>query len=150
MGPYMWIFWLIAAIVFLLIELATVSMVSLWFVAGSLAAMLAAFGGLAVGWPIALILLVSLLLLFVFMKLRPKLGILPSQRKPTNADRLIGKEALVIKDIDPVKGTGQVRVQGQIWSARSADDESIVPEGTKVMIQDIRGVKLVVEEIKEA
>lgn len=147
MDTYYWIVWLILAGVFLILELATVAMVSLWFVAGSLAAMVAALAGANLVTQVLIMLISSVILLLIFIKLRPKLGILPAQRKATNADRLIGKEALVTMTIDPLENVGQVQAEGQIWSARTEQDSSI-EAGKKVRITGLRGVKLVVEEIK--
>lgn len=144
MADKLWLVWLIAAVIFLVLELATVSMVSLWFVAGSLIAMTAALLGAGTALQILLMLLSSILFLLIFLALRKKMGIMPAQRKPTNADRMIGMEAVVIKDVDPLRNSGQVQVDGQIWSARTEADEPI-PKGSKVKVKGLRGVKLVVE-----
>lgn len=144
MEAYFWLLWLVLAIVFLVVELGTVAMVSLWFVAGSLIAMVAAFLKVGFGWQLVIFLGSSFIFLLIFLKFRDKLGILPAQTKPTNADRLIGKEAVVIMDVDPKNNTGQVQVEGQIWSART-DGENLIAKGTKVKVLALRGVKLVVE-----
>lgn len=146
MEGYYWILWLVLAGIFLAAELMTVAMISLWFVAGSLAAMIAALLGASLGWQIAIMLITSAILLGLFLAFRKKLGILPAQRKPTNADRLIGRQAVVTIAIDPVKNVGQVQADGQIWSARTEGTEPI-PVGTLVRIKELRGVKLVVEAI---
>jgi membrane protein implicated in regulation of membrane protease activity len=65
----------------------------------------------------------------------------------TNAFSIIGKKALVIKDIDPVHSTGQIKINGEIWSAESVNNETI-SEGTEVEITDIRGVKAIVQAVK--
>ncbi len=77
--------------------------------------------------------------------LKPQLDKLQRlQFKPTNADRVLDQEGIVIKSIDPLEGVGQVKVMGQIWSAKA--DQSI-PEGTKVKVLRMEGVKIVVEAI---
>ena len=77
--------------------------------------------------------------------IRPKLESLRRANvQRTNADRLIGMEGVVIVPVDPVEGKGQVKVEGQVWSAKS---ESSIKEGTKVKIRSIEGVKLLVEPV---
>ena len=61
----------------------------------------------------------------------------------TNADRLIGMEGIVLEEINPVEGTGQVKVSGQIWSAKGKD-QTIISKGETVIVKEIQGVKLVV------
>ena len=66
-------------------------------------------------------------------------------RVKTNADSLIGETAVVTEAIDNLAGAGQVRVNGQIWTARSSEEDREIPEGTRVRILEISGVKLMVE-----
>lgn len=63
----------------------------------------------------------------------------------TNADRIIGKECIVTQDINNIKGTGTVKVEGLEWSARSQDDTAIIGEGQKVTIVQIKGVNVIVK-----
>lgn len=63
---------------------------------------------------------------------------------PTNTSKLIGKKAIVIKDIDTIEGIGQVKVDGEVWSAKT-ENEEIIKEGTEVEITQIDGVKLLVK-----
>ena len=72
---------------------------------------------------------------------------LNSRKTATNADRVIDKEGLVIETIDNRLPTGQVRVAGQVWTARAADDHTIIPQGSTVIIRQIQGVKLIVEPV---
>lgn len=140
----MWLVWLVLAILFLIIELTTVALVSIWFAAGCLVAFIASLAGAELWLQILLMVVVSVILLMVFLLLRKKLGIFPGQKARTNADRLIGEIGEVIQDIDTLEAVGQVRVSGQIWSARTEEDR-IIPIGEKVRILDLQGVKLVVE-----
>ena len=64
----------------------------------------------------------------------------------TNADRVIGKTAIVIQDIDNIEGKGQVNISGQIWSARS-QQAVVIPAGTEVKVLRIEGVKVFVETL---
>lgn len=133
--------WTALAIVFGLIEAATAGLVSLWFIFGAMAAAVAAALGWHWGVQLGIFLVVSVLVLVLLRPvlsrhIRPKI-------QPTNADALIGQTAVVTAAIDNVQGGGQVKVGGAIWSALSADDAVLAPE-TAVVIQEIRGVKLIV------
>ena len=67
-------------------------------------------------------------------------------RVKTNAESLVGKQAIVISEIDNLQGIGQVTVGGQEWSARTVREGVPLPAGTVVVIRAISGVKLIVEE----
>ena len=73
-----------------------------------------------------------------------------ARRNATNADRLFGEEAVVIKEINTLESKGQVKVRGDVWSAKTSDPNKVIPEGAKVKVIKTEGVKLLVEEIKEA
>ena len=65
----------------------------------------------------------------------------------TNADRCVGRTGVVLEDIDNLAATGQVRVCGSVWSARSTDGAPIAA-GTTVVVDRIEGVKLMVRPAK--
>ena len=134
--------WLVLLILFLMAEGATVALVSVWFAAGALAAVIAALLGASIAVQLALFLVVSVALLAM---LRPilKRYVNPKIQK-TNADSLIGKECVVTEPIDNLKACGRVKVGGMTWSARSASGEDI-SVGTVVKISRIEGVKLFVK-----
>lgn len=138
----LWPLWLGAMIFFAIVEAATVNMVSIWFMGGSLAALVVS---LCHGpWWLQLIafFLVSGALLAA---LRPFVKKHVAPRKiATNADMAIGREAYVVETIDNLHGTGAVKLDGKTWTARSLD-ESILPEGALVRIVKLEGVKLYVE-----
>lgn len=140
---YMWIIWLVLAAAFLIVEMITIALISVWFTAGSLIALIASLLGMSLPGQVALMLVSSIVLLIAFVLLRRKMGILPSQKQATNADALIGKQGEVIQRVDPVENIGQVQVNGQIWSART-DGSQAIEVGTAVKITELRGVKLVV------
>lgn len=133
--------WLVLAAVFLVVELITVGMVSLWFMIGALAAALAAALGAALWLQIVIFLLISAL---CFAFLYPKLKhLIVRSNQPTNADVLLGKTCLVVRRIDNVAGTGAVTVDGKTWTARTLNGET-VEEGALVRAAEIQGVKLIV------
>ena len=138
------VFWLIALIVFAVLEAATVGLVSVWFAAGSLAALIASGVGAS---PITQIIVFAVVTLITLALVRPLTRRYFNPRiVATNADRVIGQEAVVIETVDNLNASGQVKVGGAIWSARSDDDRPI-PKDTKVNVLRIEGVKLLVHPI---
>ena len=138
----MTIFWLAAFIVFAIGEAVTVGLVSVWFAVGALAALFATALGVGLWLQITVFLGVSALALALFKPLSSKF--LKPRVSATNADRVIGSAALVTETIDNTQAKGQVKVNGQVWSARSAQD-IVIPAGTDVKVLRIEGVKVIVE-----
>lgn len=136
--------WIIAVVVFGVIEAATVALVTVWFAVGSVAAAVAAQCGLGIMWQVGIFVIVSGLLLCFTRPVFKKFIIKKPQR--TNADRFIGMEAMVISKIDKIENNGQVKIAGSVWSALSSDGSEI-ESGTRVKVLDIKGVKLVVESL---
>lgn len=134
--------WLALLVVFAVVEAVTVGLVSVWFAAGALVALLATFFTGNIWLQIFLFLAVSLLTMAVLRPLARKY-VLPTV-VPTNADRVIGREAVVTEAIDNLNGKGAVIVFGVAWTARSESGEPI-PGGTTVVVKRIDGVKLFVE-----
>lgn len=139
----MTIFWLIAFILFVVGEAVTVGLVSIWFAVGSLGALAAAALGGGLWLQIVIFLLLSALSLMLLKPLSRK-WMAGHKAARTNADRVIGETALVTEDIDNTMATGQVRVDGQIWTARSAHGV-VIPAGSRVKVLSIQGVKVMVE-----
>lgn len=138
----MTIFWLAAFIVFAIGEAVTVGLVSVWFAVGALAALFATALGAGLWLQITVFLGVSALALALFKPLSSKF--LKPRVSATNADRVIGSAALVTETIDNTQAKGQVKVNGQVWSARSAQN-IVIPAGTDVKVLRIEGVKVIVE-----
>ena len=149
-GMKMYWYYMIAFAVLVIIEISTYNLVTVWVAIAALLTSIYAYFfpgsyrgaegaceafGYIGGSTIPLVLSILLLALTKPVVDKMKLG-----RHPTNADRLIGMEGVIIEDIDPVLGTGQVKVGGQIWSAKS---DSAIPKGVFVKIIKIEGVKLV-------
>ena len=133
--------WIVLAIAFLIVEFGTVTLVSVWFVAGSLAALAAYYLGAPLWAQVLVFAVVSLAMLLL---LRPFLRKFVDPHKvPTNVDAMIGKEALVTEEIDNLLGVGAVKVGGVLWTARSANGAHI-PVGTVVTVQAVEGVKALV------
>ena len=143
MNNPMSVVWLVLRILFAVAEAATMGLTSIWFAFGSLAAMVASL--LGAGWVAQLFvfLIVSAVLLYFTRPLAKKY--FSGTKTRTNADRVVGMHGLVTQRIDNEQATGQVRVGGQIWTARSADG-SVITEGESVVVRSISGVKLMVEK----
>ena len=142
------IFWLVALVLFIGIEIATLGLTTIWFAGGALLAVIVAALGLPLVVQIVLFFAVSLLLLYFTRPVAVKY--FNKDRVKTNAESLVGKQAIVISEISNLQGPGQVTVSGMEWSARTAEDGIAVPVGGVVNIVAINGVKLIVEERKEA
>jgi len=138
-----WIIWLALMIACLVLESLSLQLFSIWFALGALVALLADLFGAEIWLQIVLFLAVTVAALLATRPLAKKLR---GKKEPTNADRYVGREALVLEDIDNTKGTGQIKVEGQLWSARTADG-SVVPAGETVRTLEIQGAKLIVEQI---
>lgn len=138
--------WLILLIGFLIAEAACpIHLVSIWFAAGSLAALLVSLVGAAVWLQITLFVLVSGVLLallwpMVQKYMKPKLT-------ATNVDALAGTLGIVLSPIDNVDAVGQVKLGGMEWSARSTTGEPI-PKGAKVRVDRVQGVKVFVTAVE--
>lgn len=139
------IIWLALLIGFLILEAATVTMVSLWFAVGSLAALIVAATGGSPGFQIFVALAVSSVLLACLRPLVRK-HFTPGLTK-TNVDAIVGSRGYVTADIDNVSATGTVKLGAMEWTARSASGEPL-PKGTLVKVDRIEGVKVFVSPVE--
>ncbi len=135
------ILWLVLTVVFLIAEAATVTVISLWFAAGSLVAMAAALLGAGVWLQALVFLAVSAAALTALRPLVRKY--LTPKLSATNIDSVIGSAGIVTADIDNIAASGQVKLNGMEWTARSTSGNPI-PRGTRVTVDRIEGVKLFV------
>ena len=137
------VYWLIAVIAFIVLEAVTYQLVSVWFVIGSLAGLLAAALGANLMIQIAVFVIVSALMLAVLRPLSMKL--LKPKGLKTNTDRLIGEDVLITKDVSNIQETGQGKIKGMTWTVRSETGEDI-PENSVATVTRIEGVKLIVKK----
>lgn len=138
---YQIVAWVVMLIAFAVLEGMTAALVSIWFCIGSVAALIAAALGLPLEIQIALFALLSLACIILIRPLTKKFLVKTAER--TNADRIIDAEALVTETINNLQAKGQIRVYGEYWTARSEGEEEI-PEGVKVRVLRIEGVKAIV------
>ena len=139
--------WLAAFVILIGIEAGTMALTTIWFAGGALAAFLAALFGLPVQVQLVLFLLVSFLLL-IFTKPFVTRFVNRDTEK-TNVEGLIGKRGRVTAEINNAMSVGAVVVNGQEWTARAVSDDTVIPAGQPVVIREIRGVKLIVEQVME-
>ncbi len=134
--------WIVIAVVLGIIEAATVSLISVWFAVGALAAIIPAFFNAPI-WVQILVFLVVSAICFTFTRRFFK-DVIKVKKQPTNADGLLGEDGIVTAEINNLEGTGKVFISGLTWSAKSSDG-NIVPEGAVVTVEKIEGVTLFVK-----
>ena len=135
-----WIFWLVLVIILSVIEIATVSLVSIWFVASGIVVMILSFFIGDVAIESTIFALLGILLLLVTRPIVAKLK--SKDNAKTNLDRIIGEDAIVTEDITK-NSVGEVKIDGKRWSTISKDK---CLKGDTVKVLRIDGVKLIVEK----
>lgn len=139
--------WLIAFVVFLGIEAATFALTTIWFAGGSLVGLALCILGAGQRIQLLAFVVVSFALLFLTRPLA--LQYVNRHTKKTNVDGLKGRQARITEDVDNEAGTGTALLEGQPWTARTADGGIKIPAGTLVRVSGVQGVKLIVEIPKE-
>ncbi|MCL2838397.1 MAG: NfeD family protein [Oscillospiraceae bacterium] len=141
--PHALIIWLIAAVVLIIIEACTTNLVTIWIAIGAVVAAIVAAFNL---WPIVqwgAFVFVSGVLLIVTRPLAKKFV---PKTVPLNFDRVIGEVGVVIEEIEPTSGKGQIKVMGQIWSAKCVSG-TVIPVDADVKVVEVEGVKVLVERV---
>ena len=135
-------FWVALIVVFLIIEALTTQLVTIWFAVGAGGALIAQLLNAPEWAQWVAFIVVSAVLLVATRPLAKRL--MKKKIQPTNADAGIGKTAVVTQTIDNTAGTGQAKLDGNVWTARSADG-TVIREGELAVVRAIEGVKLIVE-----
>ena len=143
MLPFIWLGVVILAVI---LEASTATLVSIWFVPSAIVSMILAFCSVPL-WIQILVFLVLSALLLIFMKPLSK-KVLGIKHVATNADSLIGEKAVVIEAINNLEAKGQVKVRGQVWSARAQDKNAVYEKGDVLNVISIEGVKLICKKIE--
>ena len=139
--------WLVALVAFLVIELITVGLTTIWLAGGALVAFILAILGVNVWVQIIAFVVISFLLVYFTRPLAVKY--LNPRRTRTNSDELIGETVKVIERIDNRAAAGRALARGMEWSARAVSDDMIIEKDALVKVLRIEGVKLIVEPIHE-
>lgn len=135
------ILWVVILIAALVVEIATMGLTTIWFAGGALIALIAAAIGVPVVVQILAFLIISVVLLVFTRPIAVKY--FNKDRVRTNVESLVGRQAIVVSQVDNLRGVGQVSVGGQEWSARSSVDDVVLEEGAVVTVLAISGVKLI-------
>lgn len=141
------IVWLGIFVILLIIEILTMGLTTIWFAGGALAAFGAGVIGFGLVVQVVVFVVVSVLLLVLTRPLAVKY--FNQERQKTNAESLIGQQALVIEDIDTLQSAGKVEVNGQEWSAKTDEPDGKIEKNKIVVIDGIQGVKLIVRDREE-
>ena len=139
-------YWIIIFIVLLVIEIFTMGLTTIWFAGGALAAFIMGLIGFGTLAQIIVFCVVSVLLMVCTRPIALKY--FNKERQKTNAESLIGQQALVMEEIDTLHAEGRVEVNGQEWSAKTDEQDGKIPVHSVVTIEGIQGVKLIVK-VKE-
>ncbi len=141
----MWQIWLIAAGIFFVAEIITIGFLIFWLGIGALLAMIVSFFTSNIIIQTAVFVISSTILIFVTKPLVNKIT-KNDKTVSTNVYSIIGKRGIVIEDINLVEGKGQIKVDGEVWSA-ICNGNVTIPSGTEITVLEIRGVKALVEPI---
>lgn len=149
MTPYIMfiLFWLVLTIAFVIAELASVGLTSIWFAAGSLISMIVAIAHGPFWLQVIVFIVVSVILLIATRPLAVKY--LNSKVQKTNADTTIGAKVVITENVDNYGQTGKAVLNGMEWTVRAEDDKEVIEAGKMAEVIRISGVKLIVKSVKE-
>ena len=138
------IVWLALIVIFLIVEIATVGLTSIWLAGGALAALVVELLGLGIVWQIAAFLIVTFILLYFTRPWAQKY--LNAKSVKTNYESLIGQKIKMTEQVDNLSQTGKAVVNGQEWTVRAEADGDILEPGDFGEVLRVEGVKLIVKE----
>ena len=141
----MWQIWLIVAGIFFIAEIFTTGFLVFWFGLSALVSMVVSFFVQDLVVQTTIFLIISVILIFATRPLVNKF--LKTNTVSTNVFSIIGKHGIVIKNLDSIEGKGQVKINGEVWSAEEING-TLVPEGAEVVVVKIDGVKAIVSVVK--
>lgn len=139
--------WLIALVAFIAIELVTMGLTTIWFAGGALAGVVLALADVSIYVQIGAFFIISVILLVCTRPLAVKF--FNQKREKTNVDSMIGKQAIVVAEINNLKEEGKVILNGMEWTARTYEDGESISAGAIVEVKEIQGVKLMVMEVTD-
>lgn len=144
----MMILWLVVLIVSIVVEIISLGLTSIWFAGGAIVALILSAVSLPLWLQILVFLVVSIVLMIFTRPIAVKY--FNKDRVRTNVESMIGRQAIVISEVNNLQGIGQVTVGGQEWTARSEDDNKNLAVGTVVQVVAVNGVKLIVRADAQA
>jgi len=137
------VIWLIITVVLSVIEIFTMGLVTIWFAAGAAIAFFLALFDAPLSVQIGAFLVVSILVLVLVRPIAARH--FNNRLKKTNIDAYVGRKLIAKTDIDNLKGTGKVDMDGSTWLAVSSVDNIVIPAGSEVKVVEVKGAKLIVE-----
>lgn len=137
--------WLMLFIVFLIFEIATLGLTTIWFAGGAFISFWMSIVGMGFIAQLVVFFLVSFILLFTTRPLAAKY--LNKGTTRTNVEELIGKKVKVSETIDNINEMGHVMINGVEWLARAQHDGMVIQAGTFVRVMEINGVKVIVQPL---
>ena len=144
----LWVYWLGLFILLMIVELATMGLTTIWFAAGSLAALVLSLFDVAL--PIQIIVFLAVAVILLIWTRPIAMRYFNQNRTRTNVESVVGKTALVTKTIDNIHSEGKVNLNGMEWSARASRDTDVYQKDEIVQVIEIQGVKLIVEKLQKA
>jgi membrane protein implicated in regulation of membrane protease activity len=137
--------WLSFTVVFIVVELTTIELVSIWFaIAAAITSIIVAiFGNIPVVWQAIIFVALSAILLASTRPFMKKL-LKKNKNQETNLELVLGKVAIVVEDIDNIQGKGAIKINGLVWSARN-EDNGIIKKDELVVFKSIDGNKAIVK-----
>ena len=138
------IFWLVMFVIFLVAEILTLGLTTIWFAGGAVVSFILALCDVSLPIQIIAFLVVSIVLLILTRPIA--LRFFNQNREKTNVDSIKKKKAVVLENIDSLHGIGRVEINGMEWSAKTDEADEIIEAGEVVIIEGIQGVKLIVKK----
>ena len=133
--------WAIIFVVLVILEFATVQLISIWFVPGAIVATILDYFKVDIVWQVLVFLALSLVGILFLRRFLTKF--VPDRSTKTNIDAIVGEKCVVTEKIDNFAGCGQAKVNGQVWSARGLQDDDVFEVGEVLRIVAIEGVKII-------
>lgn len=135
--------WLLLAAIFIVAEIISLGLTTIWFAGGAFVAAIAGLAGANVVVQVVLFVVVSLALVVLTRPIAKKY--LDVNTEKTNVEALVGMNAYVLEEINNVQGSGRAKVNGMEWTARSIEDSVVIPAGIQAKIVEVSGVKLILQ-----
>ena len=133
--------WLAVIVIAIVAEILTDQLISIWFVPGAIVATILDFFKVSLIWQVLVILVLAAIGIAFAKTILKKL--MPKENTKTNIDAIIGEKCVVTEKIDNYAGCGQVKIKGQIWSARGIADDDVYEAGVVLQVVAIEGVKVI-------
>lgn len=139
--------WLALLVLFLIAEIATLGLLTIWFALGAFAALAATAFGAPVWLQVTLFVVVSVITLLVARKMAVEK--FNTKITKTNVESVIGKKVVVLQKVSNINATGKVSLEGMEWTARMLSDSQELEEGDVAVVKEVQGVKLIIEPTVE-